>query len=169
MTATVFIEVIGPIASAATAVGVFLALWQLYESRRQSYTAFEDTLSREYRDLARDIPVGALLGEALSEADLVAHLGKFFHYIDLSNEQAFLRQQGRVRPTTWKNWCDGIESNLSRPAFREAWARIKAKAPDSFDELRRLEASGFKEDPRPPAGTRWRTYLASALRKIFAR
>jgi len=83
-------------------------------------------------------------------------LDTFYHYVDLTNEQISLRMKGRVTRATWANWADGIRSNLSRPAFRAAWAEIARLAPDSFDDLRRLEASDFRADPRswrkePPA------------------
>lgn len=71
----------------------------------------------------------------------------FYHYIDLSNEQIFLRQHGRVSAETWENWRGGIKSNLSRPAFKQAWKEIGGRAHDIFDELRRLEKSGYQDDP----------------------
>ncbi len=136
------------IASIATAVGVFLAWWQIRETRQQAITGFEDGLAREYREIAQRIPVAALLGDELPEAELNTALDDFYHYIDLSNEQVFLRQSGRVRKETWENWRDGIKSNLSRPAFRAAWELIKRKAIGSFEELRRLEVEGYSIDPR---------------------
>jgi len=140
-------EALGAIASIATAVAVFLAWWQIREARQQTITGFEDGLAREYREIAQNIPVAALLGDELQEAEYTAALDDFYHYIDLSNEQVFLRQRGRVRKETWANWRDGIKSNLSRPAFRAAWELIKRKASGSFEELRRLEAEGYSTDP----------------------
>ncbi len=125
-----------------------LAWWQIREGRKQAVTSFEDSLAREYREIAQRIPVVALLGEPLSGSDLQANLDDFYHYIDLSNEQVFLRQRGRVRPDTWTNWRDGIQSNLKRPAFLAAWRLIKEKSPGSFEELRRLETANFQADPR---------------------
>ena len=69
------------------------------------------------------------------------------HYIDLTNEQIFLRQYNRVSAKTWENWRDGIKSNLARPAFKRAWNEIKLRVPKSFEELRRLEKVDFKDDP----------------------
>ena len=68
-------------------------------------------------------------------------------YIDLSNEQVFLRRNDRVSARTWKLWCEGIKAFLSRPAFVRAWAEFKDKSPDTFKELRRLEREEFKIDP----------------------
>lgn len=82
-------------------------------------------------------------------------LDDFYHYIDLTNEQVFLRIQGRVTAATWRNWREGIEGHLSRPAFQRAWEEIKLRAPESFTELRRLCASDFREDPKS-----WRRRLS---------
>ena len=95
MTQDLFTE-IGAIASAVTAVGVFLAFLQLRLTKQQATTSFEDTISSEYRELTTSIPTKALLGKQLSDAEHEKALDEFYHYIDLSNEQIFLRQRGRV-------------------------------------------------------------------------
>lgn len=136
------------LASIATAVGVFLAWWQIRESRKQSVTNFEDTLSTQYRELIQKLPVEALLGEDLEEAQYRDKLSEFYHYIDLTNDQIFLRQRGRVSREAWENWREGIKSVMSRPAFARAWEEIRRRAPDSFSELRRLIKTDYAEDPR---------------------
>jgi hypothetical protein len=141
-------EIVTTIASVATALGVVFAALQIALTRRQARTQFEDGLAREYRELAQRIPVKALLGETIDDKDYANALDELYRYIDLSNEQVFLRQNNRISHKTWENWCDGIKSNLSKPAFKKAWAEIKSRATESFNELRRLEASGFKDDPR---------------------
>jgi hypothetical protein len=121
MTQELFTEIgaiIGVIASVATAVGVFLAFRQLRLTKQQAITSFEDTISREYRELTTSIPTKALLGKELSDTEHEKALDGFYHYIDLSNEQIFLRQRGRVSLETWEFWRDGIKSNLCRPAFK---------------------------------------------------
>ena len=64
------------------------------------------------------VAVFALLRDALSEEDVNANLDDFYHCVDLSNEQVFLRQQGRIREATWVNWRAGIQTNLGRPSLR---------------------------------------------------
>ena len=139
---------IGAISGIATAVGVLFAGVQLMLAKRQARTDFEDTLNREYRETVRTIPVSALLGESLSDELLEQHLPDFYRYIDLTNEQVFLRAKNRISRKTWVNWVDGIKDNLQRPAFAKAWLLIKSSAKDSFEELRALEKSKFKDDPR---------------------
>ena len=85
-----------------TAVGVVVAAWQLWLAHRQCVTNFEDSLAREYRELAATLPTKALLGEQLTEQEYREHFDEFYRYFDLSNEQAFLHQCGRVRRSTWQ-------------------------------------------------------------------
>lgn len=139
---------IEPLASIATTLGVFLAWWQLRLSQRQAMTDFEDSLAEQYRDIVHELPVSALLGEEIGETEYKAALDDFYRYIDLSNTQVFLRATRRISDSTWTIWAEGIEQHLRRPAFARAWAEIKERAQDSFHELRRLEGSGFRSDPR---------------------
>ena len=129
------------------AVGVLIAAWQLRQAAAHARTDFEDALSREYRELSRRLPTSALLGGALSNEAFARAFPALFQYVDLSNEQVTLRMNGRIRRSTWFDWCNGIQSNLRRPAFARAWDEIKSSS-HSFAELRRLEEGGFKDDPR---------------------
>jgi len=142
-----WIDLFATLGSIATAFGVFLAGRQIGESRRQAVTAFEDSMSSQYRDLARRIPIEALLGEGLEEQIYRENLNEFYHYIDLTNEQIFLRTRDRITRETWENWCDGIRTILAKPAFARAWQEISQRSPGSFEELRRLIDSGYAEDP----------------------
>ncbi len=135
-------------ASIATAVAVFLAAWQLWLTKRQAVVQFEDDLVEQYRNLLGVLPVEALLGEPLDDSKHKDALQQFYRYIDLTNEQIFLRMSGRVTKSTWLNWSDGIRSNLGRPAFVRAWQEVKERSPKSFMELRRLENERFESDPR---------------------
>lgn len=151
MTQNLFTDIgaiISVIASVATAVGVFLAFRQLRLTKQQAVTSFEDTIAGEYRELTTRIPTKALLGKQLSDAEHEEALDEFYHYIDLSNEQTFLRQRGRVSLETWGFWRDGIKSNLCRPAFKRTWDEISQQADGDFSELRRLVESDYKDDPK---------------------
>jgi hypothetical protein len=134
--------------SSATALGVAIAAFQLHQAKNQSASAFEDQIAREYRQIAARLPIGALLGESLTDYGHQKALDEFYHYFDLSNEQIFLRQNQRVSNKTWKQWVTGIRSNLERPAFKRAWKEIKDRSNGDFDELRRLEKSDYQADPR---------------------
>jgi hypothetical protein len=124
------------VAALATAGGVFVAVWQLWESRKVAKAQFEDSLNTQYRALLAELPLDALLGRELSAAELSSSLRVFYRYFDLSNEQAFLHERSRVRSETWANWRDGITQNMARPAFRQAWEKLLPDIDGSFDELK---------------------------------
>ncbi len=130
------------------AVGIIIAIIQIKQTKQQAITAFEDEMARQYRDIIQRVPVKALLNEELSEKVFEVALNELYNYIDLTNEQVFLRQQNRIREETWKSWRDGIKSNLSLPAFKKAWEIIKEKVPHNFEELRILEKANFAVDPK---------------------
>ena len=141
-------QLIETLAGVATAVGVVFVWLQFRQANRQSQTNFEDDLAREYRELARHIPTEALLNKELSGSEQEKALPYLYQYVDLCNEQTFLRMVDRISEKTWTFWRDGLRTNLARPAFKAAWDRIKADCPNSFEELRLLESSNFKDDPR---------------------
>lgn len=140
-------EWISAIASTVAAAGVFFAFGQLRVSKDIAQLQFEDSLAKEYRELAGRIPTKALLGQPLSEDEYQSSFDEFYRYVDLSNEQVSLRQRGRIGEVVWQYWCSGIRANLALPSFKRAWSEIQGQS-DSFQELRRLESEGFKVDPK---------------------
>jgi hypothetical protein len=140
-------DAVSAIAGVITAGGVILALWQLRLTKVIAQLQFEDSLAKEYRDLAARIPTKAFYGWPLTEDEHRASRDEFFRYIDLSNEQVALRQRGRISSKVWTSWCAGIKYNLQLRAFQRAWEEVK-KETKSFDELRRLERDRFAADPR---------------------
>ena len=142
-----YAAIVSAAATCVAAAGVWYARSQLRTSREIAQLQFEDALTREYRELASRIPTGALLGDELNEAEYQDSFDEIFRYVDLSNEQASLRQRGRVTPEVWESWREGIRANLQLPAFARAWSEIKQRS-KSFDELRRLESQQFASDPK---------------------
>lgn len=142
------LQTILTIFESATAFGVGVAAWQLWLTRRLAQSSFEDGLNKEYRTLALEIPMDALVGVDLDLANFPKVREQIYNYIDLCNEQAYLRKKGRIRATTW---LDGrMASNLEQPTFRKVWSEIKAASPEVFKELRELENGQFKQDPKSP-------------------
>lgn len=138
-------EVLSALSSIATAIGVVItaigvgvATSLLWLTRMQGVTAFEDSLTVQYRQVAATLPLKALFGEPLTDEEHKAHLQYFYRYFDLCNEQAFLHTKGRISANTWEFWKDGILTNLRRPAFAKAWEEIARRAQDDFNELRLL-------------------------------
>lgn len=132
------LEVLSALSSVATAIGVGVAANQLRVTRKLSVTTFEDSLTTQYRQVASNLPLKALLAEQLSEQEHAEHLQYFYRYFDLCNEQAFLYKNGRISEKTWEFWKDGILTNLRRPAFAKAWQEIAYRANDDFSELKFL-------------------------------
>lgn len=141
-------EIVNLVASFITAAGIIVAAIQLWLTRSQGVTTFEDGFAKEYRELSRHMPTRALLGAELIEEEKNKYLDEFYHYFDLSNEQIFLRQNGRIRAKTWEFWRDGIQSNFGKAAFRWAWKEFEKTKTTEFSELRQLLRSDFKEDPK---------------------
>jgi hypothetical protein len=125
---------------------VFLAWYQIKKTSDLHRIQFEDSLAKEYRDLVQQIPIKALMGEELSSKEFEDAKPYLFHYINLTNDQIFLRSKGRVGEKTWIDWQGGIESNMKLPAFRKIWNEVKEKT-NSFDELRKLEKDEYSSDP----------------------
>jgi len=134
--------IIGLVSGVATAIGVFFAAAQIRLSQQNETTRFEDEMAREFREIVQRIPTGAMLGDALADAEYAKAFDELYRYLSLSNEQVFLWRNRRIRRKTWEHWRAGIKSHLERPAFRRAWAEIKTKLPaDQFEGLRALEAN----------------------------
>ena len=135
------------IASIATAIGVGIAASQILQERKLAQTAFEDNLDRQYRTIAKEIPVDALIGKEIPEAKKIDAREAIFNYLDLCNEEIFLRKQQRISKEKWQSWCSGIKTHLENPAFKEVWEEVKTNSPSSFSFLEQLEKQGFKTDP----------------------
>lgn len=117
---------------------MIVAAWQLFLAHKQSVMSFEDAFAREYRELVAKLPTKALLGEPLTNKEYANHFDEMYHYIDLCNEQAYLKKSGRISKKTWIFWEEGITSNMNRPAFDRAWAEISHRSNSDFSELRKI-------------------------------
>jgi len=127
--------------------GVFGALYQIWRNTEQSKTNFEDSLSKEYREIIKSISYKALIGEELSENMKEQTENHIYNYMDFCNEQIFLRKNGRVRLSTWINWQSGMKTNFSLLIFDEISKKILEKLPDIFFELRKVISENFDTDP----------------------
>lgn len=149
-----WISLVNAAASVATAVAVFIAGWQIRLAKRLAVTQFEDELTKQFREIIHTIPIEALLGLPLEEHRYREARDDIFRYIDLCNEQVFLRMNGRVSDATWRLWSDGIKAFLRRPAFDRAWREFTNESSDIFRELRALHENDFRFDPGGREGKR---------------
>lgn len=134
------------IGSLATAIGVCFGAWQIKVGKDQDQATFEDSLDQQYRSLAMDLPVNVLIGEPVEESDRNKVRELIFNYLDLANEQVYLRSKGRICKHTWSSWSSGIRLHLAKPAFSEVYIEIKDKC--DFTYLNRLVAGDFSSDPK---------------------
>jgi len=145
------------LASIATVFLVILTWQQISLVRKQATTTFEDSLAAQYRGIMENIPTDIWLGSRLRTLDKERQdqcRDAIYRYIDLSNEQAFLHTKKRVSDEAWSEWIEGIKGNMELPAFKEVWAEVAQKQPDSFTELRlvighaRASASPIPPNPK---------------------
>jgi len=134
-------------ANLATSVGVIFGALQLWMSRQQAMSQFEDSLVQQYREIVKAMPLKVLFGEERDLEEIRKYEGLVFQYVDLCNQQIFLRSRCRIRRKTWTDWCEGIRTNLGTESLKLGWNDIKKRAPESFAELRRLEEEQFQRDP----------------------
>lgn len=148
--------------------GFFLA-YQLWQRRKQFTTEFEDKLTDEYRDIVYELPVSELAPEKTNndESKPLQRTGRwkddenegdlkdYHRYFDHTNQQIFLRINGRVSKSTWEDWSEGIETHMKNPNFRCAWTEIRERDNTTFTELNKLcpsgespENWGLDQDPR---------------------
>lgn len=125
-----------------------VAVWQIIRNNIQQKTNFEDLLSKEYREITRRIPYTALVGDELKDDEKCKAYNEIFNYMDLCNEQIFLRKSGRVRKNTWVNWQEGMKTNFSLPVFENASSEVFYKLSNNFEELKKVKESGYNTDPK---------------------
>ena len=142
--------VVGAVATAAgtlvTAFGVLFGAWQIRISKKQSQAEFEDGFDQQYRALTIDLPVDVLIGGNPEKKDKARVRELIYNYLDLSNEQIYLRAKGRITRHTWNSWSSGIEAHLKRPTFQRVFEEIKHSS--GFTYLERLVDNSYNSDPR---------------------
>jgi len=122
------LDLITAIASTATAIGVIIAVIQLWHAEKLAKSEFEDQFRRDYREICKELPVKAFLEQRLSPEELDSSLGVFHQYFHLCNSQIFLRSQGKISDPTWKMWASGIHANMDFEAFIQAWEYVHIEA-----------------------------------------
>ncbi|MEQ5857080.1 hypothetical protein NFI08_15505 [Halomonas sp. EF61] len=143
-----FLKEFAFLAPYGTTLGVAVAVWQIFRNSIQQRTSFEDSLTKEYREITRRIPYKALVDEEVCEDDQLLAYNEIYNYMDLCNEQIFLRMSGRVSKKTWNNWQEGMSTNFSLKVFDRASKEVFRKLDQNFKELKRVQESEYKTDPR---------------------
>jgi len=144
---TTISTMLGDAVSLATALGVLVAVFQLWQSIRLRRTEFEDRIENEYRDLIRNLPYEVFLAASLDEEMQKNLRDEFYRYFDFCNGQTIQRRRRRIGWRTWDNWKDGIKDNLAKPSFKKAFEQILKDNSKTFSELQRLVDEDFARDP----------------------
>lgn len=131
--------------SLATATGVLFGAWQIRLSKKQAQAEFEDQIDQQYRTLSMELPVDVLIGGVPSKNQKTKVRELVYNYLDLSNEQVYLRAKERISTHTWNSWCAGIKSHLAQPAFNTVFDEVREKS--GFSYLERLVDSNYESDP----------------------
>ena len=129
-------------------IGVVVALIQIWRNAEQSKTTFEDSLTKEYREIIRKMPYKAFVSEILNSEEENEAFNEIFNYMDLCNEQIFLRMSRRVRKKTWLNWQEGMKTNFFLPIFDTASKKVFDKMVNNFNELRKVKKLKYNTDPK---------------------
>jgi len=143
---SIFSIITTAVGTMATAIGVAFVAWQVRLSKKQTQAAFEDQLDQQYRSLTIDLPVDILTGKHPQAQDKNRVRELIYNYLDLTNEQIYLRVKGHISKQTWISWSAGIQAHLRRPAFSSVFNEIKSKC--GFSYLERLVDEGFLSDPK---------------------
>jgi hypothetical protein len=132
----IILEYGGPVGSILTGLGVIFIFWQAYQRSKQFTTEVEDKLTGEYREIVASGPTEAFLGGEID--DNKDNINEDLHrYLDLTNQQIWLRCYGRVSRSTWENWDDGIQEHIKNQQIAE-----------TFDEINSTYTSGKPYDMR---------------------
>ncbi len=128
---------------------------------------FEARFVDRYESILGRLPDDVVLGRRELVDPTIAELRVFHDYYALCDEEVFYRAKGRVTLQTWRDWERGMELNLERASFNEAWKSLCsndqldarfAEFQPNYDKLKAQQ--GF--DPRPRANQR---LLANMLRR----
>ena len=145
---TFIIEVLNTLVPYATVFGVGVAAYQIRRSNIQQRVMFEDSINKEYRDIIQRIPYKVLIGDEvpLSEANAVHN--ELYNYMDLCNEQIYLRMSDRVSKKTWNNWQEGMKMNFELKVFNDTLDEVFEKLPSNFIKLQSVKALNFSTDSK---------------------
>lgn len=136
-----------------TAFGVIIAFVQIFRSNTQQRVIFEGSINKEYRDIIQRIPYKALINEDIGLVEIDAVNNEIYNYMDLCNEQVYLRISNRVCKKTWNNWQEGMRTNFELKTFNDTLTEVFEKLPSNFNELQRVKALDFSTDPK-----QWKIY-----------
>lgn len=106
-------------------IALFALIWQSYQTREQLKLNFFADYTKRYQEIILNF------SENINESDFDFNklpkeikektLRYMRAYFDLSSEEYYLSQAGRIDKKVWKEWKSGIEFTFSKKAFKDAW------------------------------------------------
>ena len=112
---------------AVTLVGVVLVFGQLRSLNQQTRMQTFAEYTRRYQEIVLNFPEDIHAG-TFSLADcndydkIMRHMRAYY---DLCFEEWYLHGDGLIESDFWKVWLEGMETALSKPAFKQAWRQMQ--------------------------------------------
>jgi hypothetical protein len=105
-----------------------LIIWrQLKASQKQLTLSNYSEYTRRYSEIIalfpEDINESSFILDGRGDYDKVMRVMR--RYFDLSFEEFDLFNKRFIAPEIWKVWEGGIKAAMSKPAFQQAWEKIK--------------------------------------------
>lgn len=137
-----WLDAVTAAAGLATAGSIVFAALQVRQTaagiksaERQEQAAFELRFSDRYDRCIAQIPLRVLLDQDdYDPGDEDSRRG-FYDYFELCEQECYYKP--RISDSTWRDWCDGINSNSGKKSFQAAWMELSSVAETQFEEFKR--------------------------------
>lgn len=99
---------------------------QLRQTNRQTLVSQFSDYTKRYQEIALHFPEDINESSFLLEgrSDYASTMRYMRAYFDLCFEEWYLQDQGLLDNRLWRIWEGGMATAMSKPAFRQAWAKI---------------------------------------------
>ncbi|TPW23422.1 hypothetical protein FH712_10015 [Marinobacter nauticus] len=123
-------EIVAVIISTLTMIITAVALgFTVTSFKKQLQLNFFADYTKRYQEIILNFP------ESINEQDFDLEklpedqrdrtLRNMRAYFDLCSEEYFLWREGNIDDKTWAEWESGIKFAFSKPAFQQAWQRLR--------------------------------------------
>jgi hypothetical protein len=112
-----------------TLAGVWLVWGQLGALSKQIKLQHYSEYTKRYQEIMLQFPedINQVDFQLSSERKDYGHVMRYMRaYFDLSFEEWDLNNKNLIEPQFWETWMMGIRTALSKPAFQQAWEKIKS-------------------------------------------
>ncbi len=123
---------------AGVAIAAFALGWQMRALRRQLVLQTYSDYTKRYQEIILHFPEDINQADfdlsSRNEDDRSSVMRYMRAYFDLCYEEHDLSKKKLIAREIWQSWLGGMQFALSKPAFRQAWERIRTdtKYEDDF-------------------------------------